>query len=274
MPRNFHVTCEADVAAVLSKREDFVLDFKGPRSPKENDLGENAKDMASFANVLGATILEGAAERPDGSVNLIGLSREDARVIEQAYETARTLHCSPSPVVNTVTIPLSDEKVLLAVNVEPMPDAVVGARYVTKENPKDKRCYWRFPLRSGRDTSYVEPAMFPMMMNPQIRRKIIMLEGIPLSERRRLLCSRGGDVRTASGIVKKEEWFVEQKVWHVDVMRNVLTLRLEDFNSDPLDIPLDDVGRIWGQARGGWRIEVLGHVDDAQYIPARRLPTP
>lgn len=231
--------------------ESDVLDFKedvrkGPSGSIE--LPDLAKDVAAFANASGGTLLIGALEeRATG--RLLHYAPFDAPAIaklRKAYSEAVRDFCSPRPICDSTPIAHGSGSVL-AVNVWPFPGQVVGARL----QQKGERIF-RFPLRTGIDTHYLEAEQLPMLMIPELRRLVVLLRGIPRDEyvrRYRSFASPGGEQLSP---VTKDCMFVA-----VDELSNVVMFREgPSYGEEHYDyVPLDKVRSVWRE-RARWCVVI------------------
>jgi predicted HTH transcriptional regulator len=110
-------------------RETYELEFKGLDGITfHRDPEEHAKDIAALANLIGGVILIGIDETAD----IWGRARlpmKDAQSIADYFtETARDF-VRPRVMIEALTVPSPDGCTgLVAVNVEPHPDQLVGSR--------------------------------------------------------------------------------------------------------------------------------------------------
>src|SRR5262249_59140661 len=81
------------------------------------------------------------------------------------------------------------DKVLVAVNVEPFPDQLVGSMHygVNKNNERVTSNAWQFPIRKGKHNICITPNEIPMFLDPQVRRVAIRLSQIPAHAQTRLV---------------------------------------------------------------------------------------
>jgi hypothetical protein len=233
-------------------RESYELDFKAHVEP--DDRGEHAKDMAAFANTFGGTIVVGATENAN-SIDYHGLPPEKAARIAKGYELAHRDWLSPKPRIDVKEFPAGDaSRVMVAVNVEPLPGQIVGAAAYRRDGSVgDKSTGWRFPYRVGRETEWLRPEQLPMMMDPITRRTAILLEAIPVEQRNEVQVEcwyeyvPGGKPQVCA-------------VQHdgVDLMANVFKVISRDGIDAHIRIPLDDVSAVWEIAPARWRVRVHG----------------
>src|SRR5258706_9897117 len=183
MARFLPIEKEADLPSTTEARESLGVDFKAMIDPKA--WWELAKDIAALASHVGGVILVGAKEQPDGSPVYFGLDESDAERAMKAYEDALAQHCVPRPIARPKIVELPSGKLLVAVNVEPFPDQPVAARFpgINKKSAPETSDAWRFPVRVGRDTRWLSPDQLPLLTNPVVRRHVILLEQIAVTER-------------------------------------------------------------------------------------------
>src|ERR1700722_5777065 len=177
----------ADAQALADTTEDRSVDFKATADPDE--WWELAKDIAAFANHVGGTILVGAREQANGTAVLFGVTSAEAIELAREYENAAKDKCKPRPLVGIEQIPIENGNVVVAVNVEPFPLALVGAMfYAPDKNGKPQTCdAWRFAVRVGKHNVPLQPDQIAMFMEPKTRRMVTLLEGIPETVRSRVI---------------------------------------------------------------------------------------
>ena len=161
----------------IGTTESECLDFKARLNRTDGgrkvDYAELAKDLAAFANAYGGTILVGACERGVGELQQYdALSAEEAEEAGTAYVHAGEALCFPRVPVTLARI-ACDAGFVLAVNVEPRLDAIVGVRSASNSNA------YLFPVRHDDDTKFLNPEQTVLNMLPQVRRTIILLRQIP-----------------------------------------------------------------------------------------------
>jgi predicted HTH transcriptional regulator len=125
---------------------------------------EHAKDIAAFANRLGGVILVGAdCEKDKTKLEYVGLERQTTAEVTEIYEKAALL-CSPPQNVNVVSLQSPDGKPLVAINIDPSLDQIVGSPVAAKGGNLIKGA-WRFPVRRGSVTDFVDPHNLAQYMN-------------------------------------------------------------------------------------------------------------
>lgn len=208
-----------------------------------------AKDMAAFANALGGVVLIGTS-KDDEPLAYPGIPRDFAERLSDGFSDAHARHLSPKPPnVERIIVAIPDsDKVLLAVNVHPFSDQIVGAK--TGSNS------WRFPVRVGADTNDLEPAMLPLYA-AAIRRNIILVGSINPSSDKISLCFRNPtNTQTADPV------YYEAGLRDVSVDKNVMVIVLIEDVTRTHQIPLDDIDSVWDSGSGPnphWIIRVRGH---------------
>ncbi len=241
--------------------ERATVDFKSTVS--EATPFHLAKDVAAFANHLGGTIYVGVAEGVGGTPEAyVPLDAAAMGAAQDKYSKALQ-RCSPAPVIDFERI-ATDGGHILAVNVWPFIGQIVGVE--VKSHKPDEG--WggaahAFPIRAGADTIFIKPEQLPMFIEPQVRRTVILLNGIPVAP-------RGGMFllwrNPRNGF---NEAGIETPLARVDVdvQRNVMQARI----SDGLwwaHVPLDDVESVWDSHDDRWVIRVRGmlQLDARRYI--------
>ena len=217
-------------------------DFKQTHAP--NNHREMAKDMAAFANALGGAIIIGTSA-DNAPLDYPGLPRAFAETLANEFDLTLRSDLSPKPSVEPVIVdsPLANGNVVLAINVYPYPDQVVGAGWDAD--------VWRFPVRTGSQTTFRDPAMLPLYTAAS-RRVAILLGGIPNGEQISVhLSNRVGGGGQGLGL---------RRFMGVDPGRNVVKLeRVHAQPGHPLDdwYPLDQVLTVFQSADDQWRMTIL-----------------
>jgi hypothetical protein len=245
----------ADLEALAHSTEGHSLDFKERVDPEQ--WWELAKDIAAFANHVGGTILVGASEQANGAAVLFGVTSADASRLAREYENAAKDKCRPRPLVGIEQIPIENGKVVVAVNVEPFPLALVGAMfYAPDKNGKPQTCdAWRFAVRVGKHNVPLQPDQIAMFMEPRTRRIVTLLERIPEPQRTSVILVY---VPGNGGIAHS----LPIQLIGVDVMQNALTFTESRGGIQGNHrVPLDDVEAVWEGKRGEWQIKVGGYLD-------------
>ena len=108
---------------------------------------------------------------------------EEAEALTKAYELAVTQRCIPQPVIEVVridTIPgIHPPGYIVAVNVYAAPMGPIGIRW-------DEAKAFAFPVRTATQTHWMTPTELNMLMVPEVRRVMILLDEIPATERQNL----------------------------------------------------------------------------------------
>jgi hypothetical protein len=243
----------------LRNPETYELDFKKFVDPKE--WWELAKDIAAFANYIGGVILVGAAENSSGTADLSGIPAVTAQDTKDAYEKAARDKCLPRPLVTVWILEPAEisGRCVLAVNVEPVPDQIVGSMFyaTNKAGKPETSDAWRFPVRIGKDNVLITPDRIPMFIDAKIRRAAIRLSSIRQGSASMLVwrhpTNQFDDAPARDTIVGLE----------VDLAANVFRARrVIDRGEHPFSVPLDDVEAVWEETQGSWRIRVTGWLDE------------
>lgn len=246
-------------------RETDLFDFKrevtlaGDAKHSRDDVrADLAKDMASFANGRGGTIIIGAREERDGPT-YVGISKPDADALHLEYDRSAQRLCSPSPriVVREIVDDASGGALLLVVNVDPFPGAAVGCCHPLRPDS------WRFPMRVGREPEFLRPERLPMLIDARHRRLYVLLASIPddtavqLVTMTNFIVGMGGLAGVTRGATRARKVSLSQE-------GGVLTLDLHTGSSSGrptrLEVPLDDVASVW-QEPGGWCLRLVGYGD-------------
>lgn len=222
-------------------------------SPK--NLSELAKDVAAFANALGGSLIIGTNK--DGAALLCypGVSREHADSLVKALVSVHDSYLSPRPIAEP-QIFAADEpgNVILIVNVWPYPDQPVGAKTYDGNA-------WRFPVRVGDQTRYLEPAMLPMLTNARVRRTVIFLESIATGDDGKIVQvfwrHPGNKTKAAPSSLILRVAAIEP-----EANRIILETMQPAPSPEPRAIvPIDDIEAVWQCAEAAWAIRVAGHFE-------------
>lgn len=245
----------------IGAEETTELDFKLTyRKGDGFDAFEMAKDVAAMANANGGTILIGAAEDKNGE--RLGcykpLDASTAKETATALEHAVGNRCSPRPVVSVSRIGVDGGEVV-AVNVWAYPSQPVGVKVRGDKTDGWGEPAWVFPLRVATQTVPLLPEALPMMMEPDIRRRVILLSRIV--ENCSVLVSSGPTPSGYGGGGRAIDMvFLYQRV---DVMQNIAVFKVRyngggkpTFNI--IHIPLDDVRTVYEDV-DGCRMSVAGY---------------
>jgi len=142
-----------------------------------------ARDVASFANHLGGTLLIGAHEQNGGVGAYSPMTQKQAQQARDMYSKAVTERCRPKPLFDFEMFQ-SDGGFVLAVNVWPS-TVLIGV--IVKVHKPDEGYggeSFVFPVRVGSDTDpHIEPEKLAMYMLPEVRRNFILISRIAVGER-------------------------------------------------------------------------------------------
>lgn len=232
-------------------REEYTLEFKRTVDPANR--AELAKDVATLANMYGGSILIGAVETAAG-VDYPGLPAAHAKLVQEGYTFAVRDFCSPHPIfaVREILNPDDNDRVVVAVSVEPFPDQPVGAAAADKERrPTDA---WRFPIRVRSHATFASPDQLMLWFNPQTRRAAIGLSQIPEGTRVAYFCegARGSGVHAGEANLTK--WSITENFVELNPM-SVMQLVVVPFRA-----PLEDVASVSKTVYGVWQIRLRGSV--------------
>jgi hypothetical protein len=211
-------------------------DFKQTLAPTAHR--EMAKDMAAFANAMGGAIIIGTTA-DDQPLGYPGLPRGFAENLSNEFDLTLRSDLSPKPLVERCIVdsPLDNGNVVLAINVHPYSEQVVGAR--------DGAESWRFPVRTGAQTTYRDPAMLPLF-DAKSRRAAILLDRIQLGATISIaLHNVAGAINPAGPRIFRG----------VDYDINVV--KFETQQHVPDWHPLDQVITVFYGADGVWRVKIL-----------------
>lgn len=214
--------------------------------------------MAAFANTLGGVILIGTS-KDDERLDYPGIPLDVAERLSEGFADAHARHLSPKPpTIERVIVPLpGTDRVMLAINVHAFSDSIVGAK--VKQDiwvfPEREVSAWRFPVRVGVDTNFLEPAMLPLY-SATVRRHVVLLGTIDQHNSNVEIC-----FRNPSNKQTKEPLHWRITKFHVIMNRNVLVIHLEEAPAHEHRVPLDDIDCVWDSGTyesPRWRIRVLG----------------
>ena len=217
--------------------ESTVFEFKSGYNP--DDQCEMAKDIAAFSNMLGGAIIVGAS-RDEAPLSYPGIPHELATRLSHQFDLAHRDRLSPKPIIERVIFPLPTDaqRAILSVTVHPYPDQAVGARY-------EGDC-WRFPIRTGSQTTYLEPSMLPLF-NANSRRATILLDTIEPDSQLELVLVRNGVIcDTGLRLFRGTEF-----------QKNIVKLEtLPMHGARPEWHPLDQVMTVYFGADSIWRLVI------------------
>lgn len=270
------ITNVADLEACI---EGGGFDFK-----REYDLAvpatryEMAKDVAAFATAGGGTILVGVEHR-QGRIVAFKSVAEPEKIVNE-LSTALQQHCVPIPSTPRECVievdPAAAAKLLagqtapsavvslLAINVQPDPRAPIGVRPELKGQPHADT--YRFPVRIGDQTDFLDPTQLPMWMNSNERRVALRLNDI-LREKTpnvvRVHCRRSG--------VKTLDYARDFELRAVDEQASCVVVAWQPAPGRVVNVPLSFVVAVWKDADNRWEMAVTGSfsVDSSQdgFVP-------
>lgn len=242
-------------------REGMSLEFKVTYDPTAR--AEMAKDVALLANMLGGLLLIGAKETGTG-VEYSGLPPDLARKLHDTFDQAVRDFCSPRPIfaVHEIVHPDDSLCVVLALLVEPYPDQPVGA--AAPDGSGKPSNAWRFPVRVGSHTKYLQAEQLMLWTNPATRRTAILLSAIPLGSKVSVGCETGHalNVRPCTFDAVLHTWSLEQNFVELRPAAGVPIFRT----------PLEDVAAVWQSLHDTWSVKLRGRLSDGpngspQYFP-------
>lgn len=235
------------------------LDFK---SFAERAKGlEHAKDIAAFANSLGGTILVGVTEA-HGMIAIPGVAGQTAEDVKDIYEHA-ALRCSPKARIDAVIIARAAGTPVVAVNIPPFADAVLGVPGVVSQNQNQTEAphSWRYPVRRATQTDFLSPEQLPMYMNPATRRAFVRLSAIPADDPVRVdsVHHTGG---SPQGLLAVTRTPTPIYVRSVSLESNALELEKRTASGTAFcRVPLIDVVDVWEYEAGKWAIRLAGQLE-------------
>jgi hypothetical protein len=251
--------------AIGTHREELNLDFKA--TLKDTKQAEIAKDVAAFANAAGGTLLIGATE--DAATNTLGgwvpISSPDAHAAVTAVVEAVKERCSPSPVIDPKVIERSLGSFVVAVNVWPFPLLPVSVRVSADPALTDKQWNtWAVFVRVGNVTKNFTPEQAAMLMIPQLRQTISLLDAVPHDRRQSMRISFrmfhmtvGQRERVAYGDLVEV-----RPLENVAVFRSAKVKRHDHDATVPVDVafhvPLNAIDAVWSEPHDHWSLRVNG----------------
>jgi hypothetical protein len=248
----------------IGARESPTLDFKRELAPDAPPF-EAAKDVAAMASAYGGVLLVGAVEdRATGKlVRWKPMALADAQRVVATVEQAAQQRCLPVPLVNVVAIPHPDGDFVVAVNVFPTLDQPVGVR--TKGDPS---LGWGddayvFPVRLSTRTSFLRPDQLAMLMNPEVRRVIILLHEIPMGPSPRVVeIHFAGFRRSAADVAQMSvsRFVLGDVILDENVVILHPTTGERAYTGRALRVPLDDIEAVW-KGTMTWSLRLRGHFD-------------
>lgn len=243
-------------------RVDLAGDAKHTPQDVRADL---AKDMASFANARGGTIIVGAREERDAP-RYLGIEKAEAAALHDAYDRAANHLCSPSPriVARELIDDASGGALILVINVDPIPGAAVGCRH------PDHPDRWRFPMRVGREPEFLTPERLPMLIDARHRRLFVLIASIGAGEEVAVVSRTHIITGVGPGVLGKTRAETPARLVSVDATTGCVVLEFApvrgftDTDSPAarrLQLPIDDVETVWRED-AGWRMRIVGYKDD------------
>jgi len=260
----------SELPKVGINNERRTIDFKGATT---DDRYEIAKDVASFANAEGGTILIGAKGSGEYLASYAPLSTSDASKLQRSYEEAIRDRCSPVPLFDVVGVPVEGGFVV-AVNVWPFPGQLVGVEIKKgeakcgKQRVEPEGLYF-FPLRVGTHTAAVSPEQMPMFMDPRVRRIAICLQGA-IGRKVILSCPtpRSDGSKSVSGSI----WLEAARLDSVDLLGNAITVAVQYEGKElAVSVPFDLIDAAWKEDLH-WRILVRGRIRPMQWRADLGIP--
>lgn len=242
------ITTEAALPPV-GTAEGATLDFKAKLDPKWTGFWL-ARQVASFANSVGGTLLIGAAEDGrDALKQYVPLVDAEAKKVEQDYGDAIRQRCSPQPFFQPSRVS-KDGGFVVAINVWPFPGQAIGVRIRADKGLDGSEVdAYVFPLRSGRTTTEILPEQLPMLMLPELRRVATLLSAVDETERVELLSD------------DPDATLVPVNLKAVEVLANVavFTMKPSAHAITEIRVPLDRIETAW-KDHGCWRVIIRGRV--------------
>lgn len=257
----FNVIDSPEALPIVGTRESPTLDFKGVLDRIEAngkpDYFEMAKDIAAMASAYGGTLLFRALGKSQ-LARYERLTEAEANEACEAYQTAAKDRCIPVPPVTPVKIPF-DGGFVVAVNIFAILDRPVAVKVKDAVAERFGPDAYVFPVRLSTHAIPYSPENLPMLLNPVIRRTIILLEAIPTSGREKVTFTWHSwtDDRW-----RPQMGTIELRIAGVDVNGNAL--RAQQGPPDrtfELRLPLDDVDTVWEVRPGEWSVRVSGAFD-------------
>lgn len=259
----------AALPAVGRTNERFYLDFKAEGTA---DAFENAKDVASFANGDGGTILIGAKGSGEFLASYQPLDTKSASDAQRAIDTAVRDRCAPVPLFDITAIE-KDAGFVLAVNVWPFPGQVVGVELKKGEakagaSQKEVQGVYVFPRRVGAHTTFIRPEQIPMFMDARVRRHAIMLQQV-IGQTIVMIDTRQGPATGEGSGMNLDAVRID----NVDQATNTFCVTMERGLPQPVQVglPIDAIESIWREGEV-WRIGVRGRLRRMQWMPDLNEP--
>jgi hypothetical protein len=248
--------------------ERFYVDFKAEPTA---DAFENAKDVASFANGDGGTILIGAKGSGEFLANYKPLDQKTASDAQRAIDQAVRDRCAPVPLFDVTPIE-KDGGFVLAVNVWPFPGQVVGVELKKGEakcgaKQTEPQGVYFFPRRVGAQTTSIRPEQIPMFMDARVRRHAIMLQQA-IGQKIVIIDVRAPHSGEDSGMALDAV-----QLDSIDLTANTWTITLQRALPKPVQIglPLDAIESVWREGEI-WRAGIRGRLRQMQWMPGLNEP--
>jgi hypothetical protein len=248
----------------IGARESPTLDFKTEFTAHAHPF-EAAKDVAAMASTFGGVLLIGAIEDPltGELVRWKRMALADAQKVVATFEQTTQQRCLPVPLVNAIAIPHPDGDFVVAVNVFPVLDQPVGVRMKGDVADGWGGDAFVFPARLSTRTSFLRPDQLAMLMNPEVRRIIILLYEIPDAVPRRVEVHWAGFRRSATEVAPMTvTHFV---LGDVILQENAVVLHPappgdRSYVGHALQVPIDDIEAVW-RGMAMWSLRVRGHFE-------------
>lgn len=220
--------------------ESESLDFKRQLSGKDGkvDRFEIAKDVAALANTIGGSLLIGAIAEKNRLVRYEGLTENDSKRAWQVVEECVRDRCFPGPSL-APKFHQHETGIVLGIDVVPSigPVAVRVKKTETQIDGAHQYETWVFFERISSHTREFSPEQLPMLMNPDLRRKAILLRAIPQSANVALEITNMVDARAYA-------------VTSVDELANTVVLSASD--GAVVAMPIDRIETVFRKASGVW----------------------
>lgn len=239
-----------------SSYERAQLEFK--KLVNGNRRYELAKDVAALANATGGVILVGIEDEHEQLARYVPLTQQDAEETRRAVNDAVSDRCFPSPHCEPEIV-ARDGGFVVAINVWPLPDQLVGVKAPIEKEAGEKKPQWAFvfPVRKHTGTDFLKPQELAPLMLPKIRHAAIALESIPEGQRQNLTLTYQAyrDVKLGAAYV------------NVNIQTARATFLVshggEYFNrnqNQELVLPLQAIDSVQPLTGDRWRICLSGHL--------------
>ena len=205
------------------------------------DYFELAKDVASFANRSGGTILVGATQdRATGTCSghtpfAPALANDFEVVLRDAIEK----RCRPRPLIQFDTLPFGAD-VMVAINIWAFPGQAISVEVKAHKPDGYGGQAYVFPIRVLSHTTYLAAEQVPMLMSPDARRCAVLLSTL----------KAGAKIKVHPKMILDSDQHLspfEVDFVEVDEMKNSLMVNGQvKGRPEVVGIPLDDVS-VWYQ---------------------------